>query len=141
MNRVFLDTNLFIYTFEGHPELGHQVVELVERIKARNYAVCTSAFTLGEILVKPIEVGDQDMVERYRAYFSSPDVEVLEFGREAAIHYAKIRQDRTIRPPDAIQLACAASVSCQLFLTSDDRLTRRIVPQVPFISSLANAPI
>lgn len=141
MNRVFLDTNLFIYAFEGHPELGDQVVELVERIKARGYAICTSSFTIGEILVKPIEIGDPTLIERYRAYFASPEVEVIDFGIDAAMHYASIRQDRNIRPADGIQLACAASGGCQLFLTNDDRLSRRIVPGVSFITSLANAPV
>lgn len=141
MSSVFLDTNLFIYAFEGHPELGPQVVDLVERVKTRGYTLCTSAFTMGEILVKPLEVGDQALAERYRTYFNSPEVEVLEFGIDAAIHYATIRQDRDIRAPDAIQLACAAAGACQLFLTNDDRLTRRIVPHVPFITSLDKSPI
>ena len=44
--------------------------------------------------------------------------------------------DRTIRAPDAIQLACAASGGTDLFITNDDRLSRKNVPGIAFIQSL-----
>jgi len=39
--------------------------------------------------------------------------------------------------PDAIQLACAAAA--HLFITNDDRLSRKQVPGVKFIASLDQA--
>ena len=47
MSRVFWDTNLFIYLLEDKGEL------------------MTSALTLGEILVKPKEAGQEVLVEKY----------------------------------------------------------------------------
>ena len=46
-----------------------------------------------------------------------------------------------VMPPDAIQLACAASVGIDLFITNDDRLSRKNIPGINFITSLARAPI
>ena len=53
--------------------------------------------------------------------------------------YATIRQDRSISPPDAIQLACAAAVGMDLFITNDQRLSRKVVPGIHFITSLDTA--
>jgi len=66
---------------------------------------------------------------------------VLPFDFKAVGYYARIRQDRTIQPPDAIQLACAASAGVDLFISNDDRLSRKNIPGINFITSLARAPI
>ena len=42
----------------------------------------------------------------------------------------------TTRAPDAIQLACAAAGGTDLFITNDDRLSRKNVPGIAFIQSL-----
>jgi amino acid transporter len=66
---------------------------------------------------------------------------VVPFDAAAARIFARLRADRSIRPSDAIQLACAAQARTDLFITNADRLTGQRVPGVQFISSLANAPI
>lgn len=73
--------------------------------------------------------------------FSQPEVRVLDFSFKAVGHYARIRQDKSIRLPDAIQLACAASAGVDLFITNDDRLSRKNIAGINFITSLARAPI
>ena len=55
------------------------------------------------------------------------------------VRLAAIRADRTIRAPDTIQLACAAAAGVDLFITNDDRLSRKVMPGVKFITSLAGA--
>ena len=64
---------------------------------------------------------------------------ILPFDAACAPRYAAIRADRTIKAPDAIQLACAAAVGVDLFITNDDRLSRKHVPDVKFIASLERA--
>ena len=66
---------------------------------------------------------------------------MVPFDRAAARHYAAIRADRGIKAPDAVQLACAATVNTDLFITNDRRLTGKAVPAVRFIVSLANLPL
>lgn len=55
--------------------------------------------------------------------------------------YARIRSDRSIKPPDAIQLACASAAEVDLFITNDDRLSQKSVPGIQFLSSLHKAPL
>ncbi|HWF65796.1 MAG TPA: PIN domain-containing protein [Acidobacteriaceae bacterium] len=141
MSRIFFDTNLFIYLLEDSGPRGRRVAEILERISQRRDELLTSTLTLGEVLVKPISAGDVDWAGQYEKFLDMPGVTLLPFDRRSSRIYAEIRQDKTIRPPDAIQLACAASAKCDLFITNDDRLSRKIVPGIQFISSLDRAMV
>lgn len=138
MSRIFWDTNLFIYLIEDHGELSERVAQLRNRMVARSDDLYTSALTLGEILVKPIEAGDEVLGRRYEAALRQ-GATIIPFDVEAARLYAGIRKDRTIRPPDAIQLACAAQARVDLFITNDERLSTKSIPRVQFVSSLQRA--
>lgn len=138
MSRVFWDTNLFIYLIEGTGDRSRQVLELYGRMRERGDSLFTSALTVGEVLVKPVERNNDALRRRYEQALGS-GATVLPFDVDAASHYAEIRQDRSIRPPDAIQLACAAAAEIDLFITNDDRLTRKSVRGIQFIQPLGNA--
>jgi predicted nucleic acid-binding protein len=139
VSRIFWDTNLFIYLLEGSGESFQLTRRLLQRMAERRDELLTSTLTLGEVLVKPIEAGRSDMAERYERLLDSPGVRLVPFDRESARIYAQIRRDRSIRPPDAIQLSCAAAAKTDLFVTNDARLSRKTVPGVHFIAPLANA--
>ncbi|MGH9602446.1 MAG: type II toxin-antitoxin system VapC family toxin [Terriglobales bacterium] len=141
MARIFWDTNLFIYLLEDHPTYGAAVEAVRRRMLERGDLLFTSALTVGEILVKPIASGRSDMEHLYASFFQRPGITVLPFDLAVARTYAQVRQDRTIRPPDAIQLACAATQQIDLFITNDDRLSQKVVPGVQFITGLERAPI
>ena len=140
MSRVFWDTNLFIYLFEGQGERAERVVALRRRMLARGDQLLASTLTLGEILVKPLERGD-DAVSRLYEEVLSREAVLVPFNVEAARVYAGPRRDRALRAPDAIQLACAAQSRADLFLTNDERLSQCTVPGVQFVTSLERAPL
>lgn len=139
MSRVFFDTNIFIYLVEEAGDRYARVREILERMSARNDELLTSAMTLGEVLVKPLAAGDAEWAERYEKLLATPGVSVLPFDSACARIYARLRSDITLKAPDAIQLACAANARCDLFITNDDRLSRKIVPGIQFIASLDRA--
>ncbi len=138
MSRIFWDTNLFIYLIEDYRELSERVTALRRRMLAREDQLYTSTLTLGEVLVKPIESGHDSLRQRYERALLNGAV-LIPFDREAAGHYALIRSDRTIRPPDAIQLACAAQARIDLFITNDDRLSQKTIRGIQFVTSLDRA--
>jgi len=140
VSRVFWDTNLFIYLVEDYGDLSERVYALRERMIERADSLVTSALTLGEILVKPTEVQRQDLCDKYTQALRAA-AQVVPFDEGAAATYAEIRCDRTIRPPDAIQLACAAQARVDLFVTNDERLSRKSIRGIQFVTSLARAPI
>jgi predicted nucleic acid-binding protein len=138
MSLIFWDTNLFIYLFEGTGKEAEQVSLLRERMLLRADRLCTSALSLGEVLVKPIEKGDLALCDAYEDAIRS-QAQVVAFAEEAARLYARIRTNRAIKAPDAIQLACAAQAQADLFVTNDDRLTQVRLPGIHFIASLSGA--
>jgi len=118
--RIFWDTNLFIYLWEDGPWTV-AVRETRERMKALNSTWTTSTLTVGEILVHPLRQGKPAQAARYREAFRA--IEVAPFNEEAAVRFATLRaRHPRLRPPDAIQLACASILAADWFLTHDHRL-------------------
>ncbi len=138
MSRIFWDTNLFIYLFEDKGGQSEQVAELRRRMIEREDELLTSALTLGEILVRPRETGNNELARVYELAISAAAT-VLPFDSHAALKFAEIRQDRSIHAPDAIQLACASVARADLFITNDNRLSRKNIRGIQFIQSLENA--
>lgn len=67
MSRIFWDTNLFIYLIEEFGDLSERVINLRKRMVERRDELYTSALTLGEILIKPMEAGDEVLARRYES--------------------------------------------------------------------------
>ena len=140
MSRIFWDTNLFIYLFEDYDPFSKRVRRLRRSMLERGDQLVTSTLTLGEILVKPLERGEEELARNYEQTIAAA-AQVLPFEMKAAVIYARLRSNRSLRAPDAIQLACAAATGVDLFITNDTRLYGLHVPGVQFIVPLERAPI
>lgn len=140
MSRIFWDTNLFIYLFEDYGPFSVTVEELRTKMVRRGDQLLTSTITVGEILIKPTQAGDQQLCRNYEKAITSAAT-VVPFDLKAARHYASIKSSRSVKAPDAVQLSCAASAGVDLFVTNDDRLQNRQVPGIQFIVPLARVPI
>ena len=138
MSRIFWDTNLFVYLVEDRGARTEQVLALRRRMIEREDELLTSALTLGEVLVKPVEARDEDLRQRYEHAITA-GATVVSFDARVAPRFAEVREDRSIRAPDAIQLACAAAAGTNLFVTNDERLSRKNVRGIDFIQSLDRA--
>jgi predicted nucleic acid-binding protein len=141
MSRIFLDTNFFIYLYEGQVPQATRARYLSRAFIARRDEILTSVMSLGEVLVTPLRKGDFSLAQRYRQLFKGPGITVLPFIEQAAEAFARIRVGGRVKPPDAIQLATAGAAGCDLFLTNDDRLLGISVPGIHFITSFEKAPI
>lgn len=140
VSRIFLDTNFFIYLIQGTGPQAERTKYLLNAFSLRRDEILTSVMTLGELLVQPMRMGDSVLVEKYRKIMRSPGITVLPFLENGAEAFARVRMDKNIKPPDAIQLATAAIAGCDLFLTNDDRLTRVALPGIHFVTSFDKAP-
>jgi uncharacterized protein len=140
VSRVFWDTNLFIYLFEGSGAMSQLVVQLRESMRSRGDQLITSALTLGEVLVKPIRSGQPDLVRAYEEAITQTTL-VVPFDAKAARIFARLRSTRTVSAPDAIQLACASVAGTDVFITNDERLQRNQVEGVQFVVSLEHSPL
>src|SRR5579864_3331781 len=138
MSRIFWDTNLFIYLLEGHGSFSKRVRNLRRAMLERGDQLLTSTLTLGEVLVKPIERGNDALSRTYEEAITA-SAQMIPFDSKAARIYAALRGDRSLRAPDAIQLACAAASGVDLFITNDARLQGKFVPGIQFIVPLERA--
>jgi predicted nucleic acid-binding protein len=140
MSRVFWDTNLFIYLFEDYDSLSKAAAQLRSKMLDRGDQLLTSTLTLGEILVKPTERGETELCTKYENAILSAAL-IISFDVKAARIYADLRTARSLKAPDAIQLACAASATVDLFVTNDERLQGRTIQGIQFIVPLDRVPI
>jgi predicted nucleic acid-binding protein len=140
MSRIFWDTNLFIYLLEPNEEFSPMTRELRIKMLRRGDVLLTSTISLAEVLVKPTQARDEQRCRKYERAISSAAT-LIPFDVKAARHYASIKDSRSITPPDAVQLSCAASAGVDLFITNDSRLQDKHVPGIQFIVPLDRVPI
>ena len=140
MSRIFWDTNLFIYLLEDYGQFSADAAALRTNMLTRGDQLLTSALTLGEIMIKPMQAGDVERCRKYEIAISSAAT-VVPFDVQAARRYASIKCDRSVRAPDAVQLSCAASAGVDLFITNDKRLQGKHVEGIHFIVALDQVPI
>jgi predicted nucleic acid-binding protein len=141
LTKVSLDTNILLYFFEDPGARGVRAAQILSALSSRGDFLIVSTLTLGELLVKPIKFGDHALATRYRNFVHGPEVRFLDFDEAASELFARIRQDRQIKPPDAVLLATAGSEGCDLFVTNDNRLVGKVVPGIKFIVSMDRAPL
>lgn len=138
MSRIFWDTNLFIYLFEADGTFSERVTEIREAMNRRGDQLFTSTLTVGELLAGPARAERNDLARKYEQALVESCV-LIPFDVPAAREFAQIRRDKSLKPPDAIQLACASVAQIDLFITNDERLSQKIVPGIHFIAPLAKA--
>jgi len=136
MSRVCWDSMVFIYWLESHPVYSPRVEHIFRSMMERGDRLCASYLTLGEVLTKPTQAHELDLVARIEQFFDSGIVELLSFDRKAAGEFARMRGASNISPADAIHLACAGSSGVDLFLTHDKGLHKLRVPGIQFIAGL-----
>lgn len=140
MSRIFWDTNLYIYLFEGHPQFEAPTRALRERMLQRRDKLLTSALTLAEVQVKALRSGNAGLAQRLRELVRQSS-EVLPFDEAAADSFAQLRLNPSIRPADAMQLSTAAAAGVELFISNDISLQKLNIPGIHFLCSLDRVPI
>jgi predicted nucleic acid-binding protein len=136
MSRIYWDTMLFVYWLEDHPQQAPKVKRIFEKMEKRRDVLCTSTFTMGELLVGPKKQGSPDVAQRIKDFLQTSVVDLLPFTRKTAEHYANIRAENRVSPVDAIHLASAAEADVNLFLTNDHRLRGLVIPGIHFIAGM-----
>jgi predicted nucleic acid-binding protein len=127
---------LFIYWLEDHPGYAARVQTIYTRMRERRDTLCTSVFTVGELLTGPYKQGAQEVASKIRGFFAPPQVQLLPFTVESANRYAQIRSQYRIAPADAIHLATAADKGVDLFLTNDRKLAGKVIEGIDFIAPM-----
>ncbi len=140
MSKIFFDTNIFIYMFEGIEPNRSLTLTIRKRMMDRGDRIVTSAMTLGEVLVRPTKLGQTSLIEQYDRAIRAT-AQIISFDAVIAWRYASLRATHKLRNADAIQLACAAHFGVDLFITNDTDLHKLNVPGIGFIAPLEKVPL
>ncbi len=124
MLRVYLDTNVFIESFENDGALTEVARSVFFQVKSKLIAAVTSELIIAELLVKPLQVGRQELVDAYSSLAELRGTcAICPVNRETLVEAARRRAiNPATKLSDAIHIATARLNGCKVFLTSDARL-------------------
>lgn len=118
--RIHLDTSVIIYLVENTPNASQVYAQLQAHHEPILYS---SNLALMECLVKPLQQGNQGLQQRFLIFFQS--LKLVPARREVFIRTAYIRAATRLHTPDALHLAFASCVKCDILLTGDAQIAQR----------------
>ena len=123
--KVYLDTNLWIYTLENYAQYANALGALWQALDEGTLAAVTSELTLAEVLVKPMQRNDTEQQAICEQFIRSTDhLSVVPVSRSILMEAAQVRAHTQLKLPDAIHAATALSDNCTTFLTNDRQLKK-----------------
>ncbi|MEJ0074946.1 MAG: PIN domain-containing protein [Alphaproteobacteria bacterium] len=124
-DRIYLDTDVFIEAFEGRGRLRVLLQSFLPMEPVRiPQRLVTSELTLSELLVRPLELQRDDLINVYDNWMiTNPYLEIVPIDRGVLFKAALLRaKSKSLKLPDAIHLTTAQEMNCRYFLTNDDRI-------------------
>jgi len=123
--RLYCDTTVFIAALEGEREPADQLEDLFEAAAGRQVSLVTSALSLAETLVRPLEMKNGKLVAAYTILLSNDrkgQVETIDIDRNILLQAAFVRvRKKSVKLPDAIHIATAERAGCAKILTHERR--------------------
>lgn len=120
--KLYLDTNIFIYALEEIDPWGEVTKKILGAIDAGDCLAATSELTLAECLVKPLELGRTEIAQMYLDFLQNRrSLEVVPVSRPILTEAARLRAVSRLRLPDAIHAATAVRQGCTRLVTNDQR--------------------
>ena len=121
--KVFLDTAPLIYFLDDDVNFGQKAKSVFQEILSNGKAIVSSAITCHEYLVFPYRTHNQKKIDVFFEFTGSCGIELIPVSAKIAETAAKIRAEyKDFKAMDALQLAVAVEIGCDLFLTNDKQL-------------------
>lgn len=121
---VFIDTAPIIYYIEAHPRFGPLAKEIVSSFQSGKLIAFSSVITLVEVLPKPVETGNEQLVKKFSDFLKAGrNISLLGISSDIAELAGKLRGRYTsLKTLDAIQIAVSINVKADAFITNDVKL-------------------
>jgi predicted nucleic acid-binding protein len=114
---VGLDTNVFIYYFQQHPQLGESAKHIFSQLVAHKTKAVTSTITMIEML--SFKESEAESIQLRDFLLEIPNLTISDVTGEVSVEAARIRRTYGFRLPDAVQLATCLLQKVDLFITND----------------------
>ena len=124
---LFFDANIIIYRVEAVEPFNQLVLATVQNLfeKYPDTGFAVSRLSLLECLVKPLREQNNPDIERYRNFFISTGLQIIEINALVIETATLLRARYGLRTPDAIQAASALSIKGPVtFLTGDKQFRK-----------------
>lgn len=133
-DRVYLDTNVWIYVVEGFPQVAEKLAALLRRVDAGDLFCVTSELTLAEAMVKPLMNNDLKLRDTYEELLrTGGGLTMTPISRSILLDAAKLRAKYTsLKLPDAIHAATALASQCHVLISNDQKFSQ--VTEMSFMS-------
>ena len=127
-DRIALDTNIFIASFDPDHPFYHSSTVLLGQIKSTSPSVYISVMVIAEYLVKIYAQKLERNLSQYEDYLTIGGLAtIVDVNRQICRRAAYLRSIYvSLRNPDAIHLASAIESKCKYFVTCDHRIPRQI---------------
>jgi predicted nucleic acid-binding protein len=123
LSSVYVDSNVFVYLFEGPPQFFTSVKGFFEHTAKAGARLLTNELTLAECIYKPSREDDSVLVAKYEALLEPGD-EIGIIGLDGALakRAALAGGKQGLKLADAIHFISAFESGCQFFVTADTRV-------------------
>lgn len=119
--KVFIDTAPIIYYLQNSELYYANMKAFWKEYNECDYV--TSAITITEYLTYPYRQEDMKLVKSFYAFINDMDIQIKSIDGRIAEKAAQIRAEyKFFKTMDALQLATACIMGCDLFLTNDKQL-------------------
>lgn len=123
---IGIDSMCFLYQFADHPQYSPLTNALFTLLENKKIQAVTSLISVIEVFIKPEEAQDQQTIAEYENVFRNlPNLEITPIDWYLARLSSKIRANyKSIKTPDAIQVAATLLKNFPVFLTNDKKISK-----------------
>ncbi len=124
--RVLLDTMIFVYVLERHPDFERPCLQLFRHMEEGRLKGVASVLVFTEILHPYFARGGSETKARrlLNVIRSFPNLEIMPVTSRIAVEAARLRAWHGLRTPDALHAATAVISNAQGIVTNDRGLMR-----------------
>jgi predicted nucleic acid-binding protein len=119
---LLIDSAPIIYVLEGRAKLADRFRPLFAAHAEGRFRFAVTTITVAEVLTGPLQAGDEELVQRYRAVLES--WQVVDLDMQIAETAARLRATLKLKLPDAVQAASAVAINADALVTHDRDLSR-----------------
>ena len=129
--RVYLDSNVFIYFLDRNPVYFPLVAPLLEAIDSRDMIGITGAAAVAEVMVRPYQTGDPTLIAGIKSFFGTAGFLSVRSHDAAAFDLAaQLRARHGMKFIDALHVATAINAECRFLITNDGDLRSQVAIEI-----------
>lgn len=118
--RVYLDTNIFIYFLDRHPIHFDPVAALLRASINQAFFAATGDVAVAEVMVGPYRYDDPALAAQFKRFFAQRKLlTVVAHEREVFDNAAMLVAKNRMKFVDALHVATAINTGCHFFITND----------------------